>query len=146
MTRDKMKLLMAKLKKGKNYRQQAASFSQLRTGTGKVLIVENRAPSRVLTPPRRASSIARTHPVDARRVDRKLVFRGEEETATAGSHVICSGKGSTKQQPRSFSGHRSRSYDPDQDTPIIAARKTASRVSGGFMGGGCGYTGLSFFV
>jgi len=125
---------MAKLKKGKNYRQQA-SFSQLRTGTGKVLIVENRAPSRVLTPPRRASSLARTHPVETtRRVDRKLVFRGEEETATAGSHVICSGKGSTNQQQRSFSGHRSRSYDLDQDTPIIT-RKTASRVGGGFFKG-----------
>ena len=130
MTRDKMKLLMAKLKKGRDYRRQQASFPQVssgkmsRTATGKLLIVDNMGPSRVLTPARRGSSLAHTHPAtDTRRVDRKLVFRGEEESAA--SHVICGGKVGV--EPRAMSGHRSRSYDPVQDTPIIT-RKTASRV------------------
>ncbi len=129
-TRDKMKLLMAKLKKGKTSFHQQGSLHHVHSGqisrsnTGKVLIVENRAPSRVLTPGRRSSSLACTHPVDSsRRVDRKLVYHGDEEAATTG-HMICSGGAGQ----RGVSSHRSRSYDPDQDTPIIS-RKTASRVS-----------------
>lgn len=124
MTKDKMKGLMAKLKKGKNFRQQP-SYSHMpssqfsRKGTGKVLILDSRTPSRLLTASKGAA-LASTNVSETRRVDRKLVFCEDEQSPS--SAVLCSGKARKR---ITSSSHKT--YDPEQDTPIIT-RKSCSRV------------------
>ena len=123
MTRDKMAVLMAKLKKGKSFFQKSQiSSNQLsRKAIAKDQLLESRTPGRPLTASR-GTLLESTHFNEARRVDRRLVF-GRDEQSLSGP-VLCSssGKGRVTSCPH-------RTYDPDdQELPVIS-RKSCSRVT-----------------
>lgn len=128
VTRDKMKDLMAKFKKGKEFRQappplpnQTSSGQLSRKSTGKVLILESRAPSRLLhNSSSRVTPLSSAHTNEARLAQRKLVFPGD-----ACSHFHHSEKSRKRMASCSLSSRKVRS--PSNETPIIS-RKTYSRV------------------
>lgn len=130
VTRDKMKELMAKFKKEREFRQalpplpQNTAGAQLsRKGTGKVLILESRASSRLLhNSSSRVTPLSSAHANEATRVpQRKLVFPGEDTC----SHLHNSGKPKKRMASCSLTSRRVRS--PDETTPIIS-HKACSRV------------------
>ena len=134
ITRDKMKDLMAKLRKGRGYRHHPghtpsmmaatskASPSQLpRKGTAKVLILESRASSQLLHTPTKGSPLPISHTNEHHRMpgaQRKLVFSGE--------HCSCCHHSSKRKSSRSLASKRTRS--PEEETPVSSARKQPTRL------------------
>ncbi len=131
VTRDKMKDLMAKFKKGKGFRQappplpsQASSSHLPRKSTGKLLILESRAPSRMLhNSSSRVAPLPSAHTNEAKLAQRKLVFPGD-----TCSHVHPSGKPRSRITSCSVTSRAAlRVRSPSEEAPIIS-RKTCSRV------------------
>lgn len=125
VTRDKMKELMAKFKKGREFRQaplpSQPSGQLSRKGTGKVLILESRTPSRMLhNPSSRVTPLSSAHANEARLAQRKLVFPGD--TCSRLHHPEKSRK-----RMASCSLSSRRVCSPSNETPIIS-RKACSRV------------------
>ena len=126
VTRDKMKDLMAKLRKGRGYRHHAGHTSSVMTaskatptqlprkGTAKVLILESRAPSQLLHTPTKGSPLPVSHANDHRMAgaQRKLVFSGE--------HCSCCQHNSKRKSSRSLAAKRTRS--PEEETPTVGRR------------------------
>ncbi len=126
-----MKDLMAKFKKGKEYRQSLPPLpnaaptpsNQLhRKATGKVLILESRATSGLVHNSSRGTPLSSTSHTggDARVAQRKLVFSGEEC-----SHLHHFGR--TRKRMTSCSLSSRRLNTPDEKTPVIT-RSTCPRV------------------
>ena len=127
VTKDKMKDLMAKLKKGKSYRQPppppytaSSSSNQLpRKGTGKVLILESRTPSRLLHSSAKRTPLSSARTNEARLAQRKLVFPNDEYLQHSGKQ--------TRKRMTSCSLASRRTRNPEEETPIVS-RKPCSRV------------------
>lgn len=120
ITRDKMKELMAKFKKERQFRQapsppQTTSAQLSRKSAGKVLILESRAPSRLLH--NSSSRVTSAHANEARLAQRKLVFPPTETCP----HLHGQPK-PKKRMASSLASRRLRS--PSEATPI----KTCSRM------------------
>lgn len=149
ITRDKMKELLSKFKKDKEYRHHASSLSHtppppLSTtaaakpsqlsckGTGKVLILESRASSRLLhrNSSSRATPLLSTCVNESRQTQRKLLFSGNEclhgQQQTASSSTGASGSRKRMTSCSLTSSRRTRNRD--EEAPCIS-RKSCSRVS-----------------
>lgn len=130
VTRDKMKELMAKFKKEREFRQAPSSLStqtagtQLsRKGTGKVLILESRAPSQLLhNSSSQVTPLSSSHANEARLPQRKLVFPGGDTCP----HLRHSGKPKKRMGSCSFTSRKGQSSD--EATPTVS-HKPSSRVS-----------------
>ena len=123
ITRDKMKDLMAKLKKGRGYRHHTGHTSSMMTaskatptqlprkGTAKVLILDSRASSQLLHTPTKGSPLPSPHTNDHRMpgAQRKLVFSGE--------HCSCCHHSSKRKSSRSLAAKRTRS--PEEETQPV---------------------------
>lgn len=128
VTKDKMKDLMAKLKKGKSYRQPppppytaSSSSNQLpRKGTGKVLILESRTPSRLLHSSAKRTPLSSARTNEARLAQRKLVFPNDEYLQHSGKQ--------TRKRMTSCSLASRRTRNPEEETPIVS-RKPCSRLT-----------------
>ena len=131
VTKDKMKDLMAKFKKGKEFRQDPPPLPNQsppgggqysRKGTGKVLILESRAPSRILhNSSSRVTPLPSTHSNESRLPQRKLVFPGDSPC----SRLHHTEKPRKRMTSCSLSSRKMRS--PSDETPIVA-RTACSRV------------------
>lgn len=122
-----MKGLMAKFKKDREFRRAPTSLpsqpsaAQLsRKGTGKVLILDSRASSRLLHNSSRVTPLSSARANEARLTQRKLVFPGHGVDLHHSS-----GKPKKRMASCSLASRRVRS--PDETTPIIA-HKACSRV------------------
>ena len=127
VTRDKMKDLMAKFKKRQSppsLPNQTASSHAPHKGTGKLLILESRAPSRMLhSTSSRVTPLSSAHAKEAKLSQRKLVFPGD-----TCSHIHPSGKPRSRITSCSLASRTSRRMrSPSEEAPIIS-RKTCSRV------------------
>ena len=128
VTRDKMKELLAKFKKEREFRQAPShpissqrSAQLSRKGTGKLLLLESRAPSRLLhNSSSRVTPLSSGRATDARLAQRKLVFPPGDCT-----HLHHSVKPKKRLTSCSLTSRRVRS--PDETTPIIT-KKTCPRV------------------
>ena len=135
ITRDKMKDLMAKLRKGRGYRHHPghtpsmvaatskASPSQLpRKGTAKVLILESRASSQLLHTPTKGSPLPISHANEHRMAgaQRKLVFSGE--------HCSCCHHNSKRKSSRSLAAKRTRSPEEETQSSRSGSRKQSTRL------------------
>ena len=131
VTRDKMKELMAKFKKEREFRQappplstQTAGAQLSRKGTGKVLILESRAPSRLLhNSSSRVTPLSSAHANEARLPQRKLVFPGGGDACPRLHH---SGKAKKRMGSCSFT-----SRSPDEATSTVSHRQCSRVVSAG---------------
>lgn len=132
ITRDKVKDLMAKLKKVRSFRQppQSSASNLQRKGTAKVLILDSRASSRLLPSSSRASPLPQSQFNEVSRLStaqRKLVFSSNDDHGCCHCHQSSrTPKPGSKRSVRAMAAKRA--HSPEVDTPVLG-REHFSRVS-----------------